>query len=348
MGCPPTATTLILSRPDLQSGKLDKESTSPLLFIFMEEWKVVSRKRNAGRRLAAPYLNSPSNRNSRAAETAVAADDAGAVEDFTKAILDDLGIVDNEEEEEKLVGRMRRAIVKVEESSFYQKFVKQMHELQVMEKLVRAGNGGQGPSTIQGKSDDGKSGFGEEGKVESREVEGESVRKYEEVEMILYGVGSIYTAEIARCQLALALLIKQKFSSIGQLLVYDPIMTAIECRVMRTLGCVPLETNDNGRRAINGPTLFYMPHNEVELYDSVLQTSLNPFRLNQIAIIGNSFRMYSERWTSYPLPDGEIPTCLLKLQEFVEEIPIADDFSPSAFNDTSWHLFFALEDRLLL
>ncbi|KAL2609193.1 hypothetical protein R1flu_027766 [Riccia fluitans] len=289
---------------------------------LMEEWNVVSRKRGAGRRLAAPYLNSSSARNCRASVSTVAA--AGAVEDFDTAMLDDLGIVDNEEEQEKLLARVRRAIVKVEQSSFYNKFMKQMHELQVMEKLVRAGNRG----ALK------KSALSDEFRVGG------------EVEMILYGVGSIYTAEIARCQLALALLIKQKFSSIGQLLVYDPIMAPIECRVMRTLGCVPLETNDSGRRAINGPTLFYMPHNEVELYDSVLRTSLNPFTLNQIVIIGNSFRTYSERWTTYPLPDGEIPSYLLKVQEFVEEIPIDDDFSPSAFNDTSWHLFFDLEGQL--
>ncbi|BBN19431.1 hypothetical protein MPTK1_8g10650 [Marchantia polymorpha subsp. ruderalis] len=340
--------------------------------MSMDEWNVVSRKKGAGRRLAAPYLNSSwlqHNARDRGSGNKLGAGD------FANAVYEDLGIVDNEEEEEKLLGRVRRAITKVEQSTFFEKFLKQTRELQVVETLLLSAVDGAAPAAripgndaklgvgvaVEGDAAGEGGGDGDGDAEQGGDVDRKVERKPEKedkgekkgggggpkIEMVLYGVGSIYTAEIARCQLALALLMQRNFRSIGQLLVYDPIMTPIECRVMRSLGCVTLETNENGSRAINGPTLFFMPHNEVDLYDRVVQTCVEPYKLKQIVILGNSFRTYSDRWTMYPLPDGDIPSYLLKVQEFVEEIPVADDFYPSAFSDTSWHFFSNVEARQL-
>ncbi|KAG6550114.1 hypothetical protein Mapa_008070 [Marchantia paleacea] len=139
----------------------------------MDEWNVVSRKKGAGRRLAAPYLNlSWSQHNAREWVSG----NKLAAGDFANAVYEDLGIVDNEEEEEKLLGRVRRAITKVEQSTFFDKFLKQTRELQVVETLLLSADEEAAPAArIPGN--DAKLGVGGEGDGEGDGEQGGDVER---------------------------------------------------------------------------------------------------------------------------------------------------------------------------
>jgi hypothetical protein len=161
------------------------------------------------------------------------------------------------------------------------------------------------------------------------------------VEIVVLGIGSILDSEVSRCQMALALLMKERFSCIGEILVYDPVLSAVECGFLTNLGCTPIVRDEEGRRRGSGPTLFYMPHCGASLYNSVLEENLDPWRLGWISILGNSFQRYQDSWSVFPKPKHARPDCLLGIQPHVTEHPVNAASFPclSAFNDMSWHLF---------
>ena len=90
------------------------------------------------------------------------------------------------------------------------------------------------------------------------------------MQMVMYGIGSIESSEPPRLQLGLAILMKKRLSWIGDMEVFDPILSATETRVLETLGCSVLSVNEQGRRQALKPTLFFMPRCEAELYDNLL------------------------------------------------------------------------------
>ncbi|KAL2542497.1 Protein SENSITIVITY TO RED LIGHT REDUCED 1 [Abeliophyllum distichum] len=66
--------------------------------------------------------------------------------------------------------------------------------------------------------------------------------------MVIYGIGSIESFEPPRLQLSLAILIKRKFDWIGEIQVFDPIISLMESKVLTSLGCSVLSINEQGRR----------------------------------------------------------------------------------------------------
>ncbi|KAJ6392882.1 hypothetical protein OIU77_022378 [Salix suchowensis] len=169
--------------------------------------------------------------------------------------------------------------------------------------------------------------------------------------MVIYGIGSIESYETPRFQLSLAILMKRKFDWIGDMEVFDPILSATESRVLESLGCSVLSVNEHGRRRVTKPTLFYMPHCEAELYNNLLQANWELELLNHIVLFGNSFEMYeflSEIKKSFVVDStGHI----LAARKFTEEyvIKIASDDYLTAFHDSSWHFFSpSLDTELLL
>lgn len=66
--------------------------------------------------------------------------------------------------------------------------------------------------------------------------------------------------------------------------------------------------NEGGARRVLEPTFFYMPHCEKELYDALLRANWGGSRRSRggngrcasglplVAVLGNSFRQYVERY----------------------------------------------------
>lgn len=208
--------------------------------------------------------------------------------------------------ESKLLQKMEICIKKVESSQFYQTLVDELGTMPVLESLNRV-------LALESK-----------------------------MGMVIYGVGSIENYENPRLQLSLAILLKRKFSWIGSLEVFDPILSATECRVMESFGCSVLSVNEQGRRCAQKPTMFFMPHCEAELYNNLLQENWTVELLNRVVLFGNSFEIYEQfvsEFKNSPVVDSA--KYILASRKFAREIKIktlSDDYF-GAFHDSSWHFF---------
>ncbi|KAK2634820.1 hypothetical protein Ddye_029612 [Dipteronia dyeriana] len=159
--------------------------------------------------------------------------------------------------------------------------------------------------------------------------------------MVIYGIGSIESYETPRLQLSLAILMKRKLSWIGDVEVFDPILSATESRVLESLGCYVLLVNEQGRRCAIKPTLFYMPHCEAELYDNLLQANWGVM-LKGMVLLGNSFETYEQHVLEYK-SSVIVDTArhILAVRKLTQEFSIntvSDDYF-AAFHDSSWHFF---------
>ncbi|KAL3515776.1 hypothetical protein ACH5RR_022678 [Cinchona calisaya] len=123
-----------------------------------------------------------------------------------------------------------------------------------------------------------------------KKVMGES---YCQVNMVIYALGSLEFGFNPIFQLAIALLIKQDFSSWigGKIEVYDPIFSPADVIVLKELGCEVLLINEECRREAEKPTLFYMPYAAYILVDNLLWANWCPSRINQLILLTRSFKI---------------------------------------------------------
>lgn len=221
--------------------------------------------------------------------------------------------MDDPEEEERLKKKMHNCLKKLEDSDFYNKFVEQLQSPQVLNNILRAA----------------------------------SAESEQQIQMVVYGIGSIANSEKSRLQLCLALLLKRNFSWVGRIEVFDPILSASECGIMESLGCTILAVNEQGMRTAESPTLFFMPHCAALLYDNVLRANWSPVLLNRIILLGNSFGSYLEQLSEFHRSPVASTRYIMTVADHMDEFRIqtvSDDFF-AAFHQTSWH-FFALDASL--
>jgi hypothetical protein len=114
------------------------------------------------------------------------------------------------------------------------------------------------------------------------------------MQMVIYGIGSIELYEPPRLQLSIAMLMKRDFNWIGNIEVFDPILSANESRVLEALGCTVMSINKHGKREALKPTMFYMPHCEAKLYINLLRENWKPNLLKNMVLFANSFEAYDE------------------------------------------------------
>jgi len=162
------------------------------------------------------------------------------------------------------------------------------------------------------------------------------------MQMVIYGIGSIESYETPRLQLSIAILLKRKFSWIGDIEVFDPILSATESQVLETLGCSVLSVNEQGQRHALKPTLFFMPHCEAELYDNLLRANWGVELLNRVVLFGNSFETYEQHVSEFKTSAVvDSARHILGIRRFTKEFKImtvSDDYF-GAFHDSSWHFF---------
>ncbi|KAF6136507.1 hypothetical protein GIB67_035066 [Kingdonia uniflora] len=162
----------------------------------------------------------------------------------------------NPEKELDLMQKMQICITKLEKSIFYHSIVNQIQTSEVLDNFHKV------------------------------------LASESEMQMVIYGIGSIESYETPRLQLALAILIKRNFDWVGDIEVFDPVFSTTECAVLKALGCSVLSVNEQGRRQALKPTMFFMPHCEAVLYDNLLQANWGAEFLNRIVLFGNCFSKY--------------------------------------------------------
>lgn len=209
------------------------------------------------------------------------------------------------ERETRLMQKMQLCVQKLESSQFYHLLLDQMRALELSNCISR--------------------------------VLGSSLK----MQMVIYGIGSIESYEPPRLQLSLAILLRRKFNWIGDIEVFDPIISSTESRVFESLGCSVLLINEQGRRNALKPTLFFMPHCEAELYDNLLHANWRIDLLKNIVLFGNSFGRYEQYVSEFKsLAFVDKVKHILAVRRVIDEFEIktiSDDYF-AAFHDSSWHV----------
>lgn len=213
--------------------------------------------------------------------------------------------------EAKLMHKMQSCIQNLESSGFYRVFLNQMRSLDLTSQFNKV--------------------LGSEDKMP----------------IVIYGIGNIELFEPPRMQLSLAVLMKKEFSWIGDVEVFDPIISLTESRILTDFGCSVLSINEQGRRQVSKPMLFFMPHCDAELYDNLLKTNWQINSLNKIVLFGNSFEEYERirPFCQNPVV-ADRQKHILALKKFTKEFPIdtVSDCYFRAFHSSSWH-FFSLDSE---
>ena len=120
------------------------------------------------------------------------------------------------------------------------------------------------------------------------------------MELVCYGVGSIAHSSKARTQVAVALYLRESLDerivvdarSPTPLRLYDPLLSRAESALLHDAFDVDvLDANDEARRRVALPTLFFMPHCPRGLYHNALRA--NASQLERVALLGNAFSNYA-------------------------------------------------------
>ncbi|XP_018420131.1 PREDICTED: SRR1-like protein [Nanorana parkeri] len=166
-----------------------------------------------------------------------------------------------------------------------------------------------------------------------------SHRCLQDYECVCYGLGNFVSCVISRHQLAFLLLFLEQFKIPRQQCnVFDPIFSTLEISVLQELDLKVIFKNEEGKHAVQKPTVFYMLHCGKALYNNLLWRNWSVEALSQMIIIGNSFRGIEERLLSRILQRDY--TYIYKSLQAVKEtaFPECPEYS-DIFNDTSIHSF---------
>ncbi|XP_051887739.1 SRR1-like protein isoform X2 [Pristis pectinata] len=159
------------------------------------------------------------------------------------------------------------------------------------------------------------------------------------LDLVCYGIGSFSNSVSSRYQLALLFLLLETLQ-IPRLccLLFDPLFTEWEKRFLEVCGMVVIRENEEGKRPINRPTLFYMIHCGKALYNNLLWKNWSPQQLAQTILIGNSFKGIEERLPARILQrDYMYINYILAVTEEAA-FPYSNRYL-DIFNDTSIHQF---------
>lgn len=175
------------------------------------------------------------------------------------------------------------------------------------------------------------------------------------LELICYGIGPIHKAVNAQYQLACLLQLAKiihtcqlqsepESESEGKddqrplkIELFDPVLSSVDCNILEACTSSSssivvfnvLTSNDQARRQVQDqPTLFYMPHCPMRLYENVIGTNYG-LSLEHVYLIGNSFEQYD----SIVMDSHKRKTNLiLHVRSFVREHVLSQ--CPAALNDT--------------
>ncbi|XP_072164396.1 SRR1-like protein [Diadema setosum] len=161
-----------------------------------------------------------------------------------------------------------------------------------------------------------------------------SLRRIEGI--VCYGLGNFSSCVTARYQLSLLILMESVIPG-AKCSLYDPNFTEVEKEVIRDLGFTCIDHNEEGKRQVVVPTLFYMPHCGKPLYNNLLWANWG-LRLASLIILGNSFNNFADRFTSKQLHE-EVPY-IQKILPYHQEVPVRNSFQyTDIFNDMAIHAF---------
>ncbi|KAK4280430.1 hypothetical protein QN277_012055 [Acacia crassicarpa] len=165
--------------------------------------------------------------------------------------------------------------------------------------------------------------------------------------IVLYGIGSLELNKNSRLQLSLAILMQKHFNWIGDIQVFDPVLSVTECRVIKAFGCSILSLHQYRRWRALKPTLFFMPHCSSMLYSDFLKANWESSLLSNIVLFANSFNEYARK---DPYRDLDSMWYLYGARRFTKELRMNITFDEdyyNAFHRLTWHFFSQVKDAQL-
>lgn len=117
----------------------------------------------------------------------------------------------------------------------------------------------------------------------------------EQIEMIIYALGSLEYSFASQYQFALALLMREDIDMlrIGKIEVFDPCITPVDANLIQSFGCNVLSVNEFARRRVEKPTLFFLPCAPYKLVANVLEVNWVPSKLENLIILGTSMHHWA-------------------------------------------------------
>ncbi|KAI0646859.1 SRR1-domain-containing protein [Trametes meyenii] len=153
--------------------------------------------------------------------------------------------------------------------------------------------------------------------------------------VLCLGLGSPAASRDARAQLALLLAACDDLSiDHTKVSVYDPVFAAEDVQLLAHLGLTALPENRHASYEIRSPTIVFMPHCDLHLYENILRANWTIARLPNVLLIANPLSEYAESIPSRKLI-SEHP-CVARLAPYLTSRPLrACAPFPTAFNHTS-------------
>ncbi|KAN0077254.1 SRR1 domain containing protein [Tylopilus felleus] len=151
--------------------------------------------------------------------------------------------------------------------------------------------------------------------------------------VLCLGLGSPSSSRDARAQLAFLGCLCASFAmDSDQVFVYDPVFTDVDKQLFQILGMRCLDHVQGAVHALDRPTILYMPHCDLNLYETVIRANWTLEGLCNLVFLANRFSDYVDNNSVSKLEKGS--PCLMKLVPFIEcrPLPTSDAF-PSAFNN---------------
>ena len=154
-------------------------------------------------------------------------------------------------------------------------------------------------------------------------------------EIVCYGIGNFENRNSpSMLQLACILLLQRQLSTLTnvKLYYYEPLMTSVEQIILETKysNVFIIPQNERGKRTVSKPTLFYMPHCPMRLYNNVLWSNWDFIfsKSEWILFFGNSFHSYFDRIIPKDCTNG-----MISLLPYCKEIHCYDKKKKKH----SWH-----------
>ncbi|KAI0670584.1 SRR1-domain-containing protein [Trametes maxima] len=153
--------------------------------------------------------------------------------------------------------------------------------------------------------------------------------------VLCLGLGSPAASRDARAQLALLLAVCDDLSiDRTRVSVYDPVFAAEDVQLLAHLRLTALPENRHANYELRSPTIVFMPHCDLHLYENILRANWTIARLPNVLLIANRLSEYAESIPSRKLI-SEHP-CVARLAPYLTSRPLRACASfPTAFNNTS-------------
>ncbi|KAJ0980537.1 hypothetical protein J5N97_008792 [Dioscorea zingiberensis] len=196
------------------------------------------------------------------------------------------------------------------------------------------------------------------------QLEGDSLLKNEfsrrigsekQVQMVIYALGSLVYGFSPHYQLALALLLREEVGilRIGEIQVFDPLMTPADVKLIKSFGCNALSVNEFARRRVEKPTLFFLPFACLDLVANLLEANWSSSMLDNLMILGTSMHEWVEERPdviSLPVITSEIERLtsndrlryIHTIKDWSIEFAIDEGHKFSPFRQLYW-IFFNLD-----